>query len=51
VFRSAAPGRFIDWHPAPRRQFVITISGEVELGRVTVPSTALGPGTSTWLKT
>jgi hypothetical protein len=31
-FRAAAPGNFIDWHPAPRRQFVITISGEVEIG-------------------
>jgi hypothetical protein len=31
-FRSTPPGDFIDWHPAPRRQFVITISGEVEIG-------------------
>ena len=31
-FRSVPPGHFIDWHPAPRRQFVITISGEVEIG-------------------
>jgi quercetin dioxygenase-like cupin family protein len=31
-FRSAPAGHFIDWHPAPRRQFVITISGEVEIG-------------------
>jgi hypothetical protein len=31
-FRSAPPGHFLDWHPAPRRQFVITISGEVEIG-------------------
>ena len=31
-FRSAPPGHFVDWHPAPRRQFVITISGEVEIG-------------------
>ena len=32
VFRTAEPGSFLDWHPAPRRQFVITISGEVEIG-------------------
>ncbi len=32
VFRSTEPGNFIDWHPAPRRQFVITLSGEVEIG-------------------
>lgn len=27
VFRSAPPGTVLDWHPAPRRQYVITISG------------------------
>jgi len=31
-FRSTDPGHFIDWHTAPRRQFVITLSGEVEIG-------------------
>ena len=25
-------GRFIDWHPAPRRQFVIILSGQLEIG-------------------
>ena len=24
--------KFIDWHVAPRRQFIITLSGEVEIG-------------------
>lgn len=32
VFRSTEPGRFSDWHNAPRRQFVITLAGEVEIG-------------------
>ena len=32
VFRSAEPGRFSDWHNAPRRQYVITLSGEGEIG-------------------
>ena len=32
IFRSTAPGHFSDWHNAPRRQFVITLSGEAELG-------------------
>jgi quercetin dioxygenase-like cupin family protein len=32
VFRSAEPGHFSDWHNAPRRQWVITLSGEAELG-------------------
>ena len=28
---SAAPGGFIDWHPAPRRQYIITLKGQAEL--------------------
>ena len=32
VFRTTQPGYFSDWHNAPRRQFVITLSGEVEIG-------------------
>jgi quercetin dioxygenase-like cupin family protein len=32
VFRSTEAGHFMDWHTAPRRQFIITISGEVEIG-------------------
>ncbi|MCH8744674.1 MAG: hypothetical protein IIB31_03380 [Chloroflexi bacterium] len=32
VFRSAEPGRFSDWHNAPRRQYIITLSGEAEIG-------------------
>ena len=38
TFRSSQPGNFVDWHPAPRRQFMITLSGQVEIG--------LGDGTS-----
>jgi quercetin dioxygenase-like cupin family protein len=32
VFRTTQPGYFSDWHNAPRRQFVITLAGEVEIG-------------------
>jgi quercetin dioxygenase-like cupin family protein len=32
MFRSMPPGQFIDWHPAPRRQYVITLAGEAEIG-------------------
>ena len=32
TFRENEPGRFIDWHPAPRRQYVICISGQIEIG-------------------
>ena len=38
VFRSTEPGHFSDWHNAPRRQYVITLEGEVEIG--------LGDGTT-----
>ncbi len=42
--RSAPPGRVADWHTAPRRQYVITLSGrgEVELNDGT--KLQLGPG-------
>lgn len=38
VFRSAPPGLVIDWHPAPRRQYVVTLSGQwdIECGDGTV---------------
>lgn len=32
VFRSSPPGYFSDWHNAPRRQYVITLAGEAEIG-------------------
>ena len=32
VFREDPVGKFIDWHPAPRRQFVIILSGSLEIG-------------------
>ena len=44
TFRRAEPGEFLDWHPAPRRQYVITLAGqgEIEVGDGTVRR--LGPG-------
>ena len=44
TFRRSEPGEFIDWHPAPRRQYVITLSGhgEIEVGDGTVR--CFGPG-------
>jgi hypothetical protein len=44
VFRSAPAGHFSDWHPAPRRQFVITLSGEVEIGLGDGSLYRYGPG-------
>lgn len=38
VFRRAPAGQVLDWHPAPRRQYVVTLSGEwdIECGNGTV---------------
>lgn len=32
VFRTDPVGSFFDWHPAPQRQFVIILSGQLEIG-------------------
>jgi hypothetical protein len=44
-FRRTSPEYFIDWHTAPRRQYVITLAGEseVELGDGDEGPTAPGP--------
>lgn len=42
--RRAAPGRVVDWHPAPRRQYVITLSGRGEVELVDGTKIPLGPG-------
>ena len=44
VFRTTQPGYFSDWHNAPRRQFVITLSGEVEIGLGDGSLHRFGPG-------
>ena len=30
-FRRTPPGHFIDWHPAPQRQYVIILDGQSEI--------------------
>ncbi len=44
AFRRAPVGHVQDWHPAPRRQYVVTLSGqgEIEVGDGTVRR--FGPG-------
>ena len=37
-------GRFYDWHPAPRRQFVIILSGQLEIGCGDGSKHLFGPG-------
>jgi quercetin dioxygenase-like cupin family protein len=43
-FRRQAPNYFQDWHPAPRRQYVITLSGQGEIELVGGKKIHLGPG-------
>jgi hypothetical protein len=44
VFASQPPGRFSDWHNAPRRQYVITLAGEGEIGLGDGTIIHFGPG-------
>jgi len=44
VFRASPPGRFSDWHNAPRRQYIITLSGGAEIGFRDGSIQRLGPG-------
>ena len=44
VFRNQPLGTFIDWHTAPRKQFLVTLEGEVEIGTGDGILHILGPG-------
>jgi hypothetical protein len=43
-FRRTPPNYFVDWHPAPQRQYVITLSGRGEIELVGGKKIALTPG-------
>jgi hypothetical protein len=43
-FRVWPKGEFLDWHPAPRRQFVIILSGQLEIGCGDGTKQIFGPG-------
>jgi quercetin dioxygenase-like cupin family protein len=43
-FGRTQPGTFMDWHPAPRKQYVITLAGEVEIGIGDGTVRRFGPG-------
>lgn len=43
-FREDAADRFQDWHPAPRRQWVIILKGELEIGLGDGSFWKFGPG-------
>jgi hypothetical protein len=44
VINRAPPGRVADWHTAPRRQYVITLSGRGEVELIDGTKIELGPG-------
>lgn len=45
IFRRSPADQHLDWHPAPRRQFVITLSGEAEVEASDGEVRQIGPGT------
>lgn len=44
IFRQTSSSFDVNWHPAPRRQFVINLEGKVELVVGDGTSRILGPG-------
>ncbi len=44
IFRETSGAYDLDWHPAPRRQFVISLEGQVELVVGDGTTRILGPG-------
>ena len=46
-FRELPAGAFMDWHPAPRRQYVILLAGQLELGFKDGTVRRLNPGDAT----
>jgi len=45
TIRRNPPGYFLDWHCAPRRQYSISLAGEVEIGTGDGTVKWFGPGT------
>jgi hypothetical protein len=44
MFRHNKPGYRLDYHPAPRQQFVVTLNGRVEVGCGDGTARVFGPG-------
>lgn len=44
IFRRTPPDLDIDWHPAPRRQYIVTVAGRGEIEVSDGSKLALGPG-------
>lgn len=45
IFRRTPADQYLDWHPAPRRQYVVTLSGEAEVEASDGEVRRIGPGT------
>jgi len=45
IFQNSPAGQVMDWHPAPRRQFVVTLAGEGEVEASDGEVRRLTPGT------
>src|SRR5579862_10059593 len=45
IFRRSSADQFVDWHHAPRRQFVVTLAGEAEIEASDGEVRHIGPGT------
>jgi hypothetical protein len=45
IFRRTPADQYLDWHPAPRRQFVVTLSGQAEVEASDGEVRRIGPGT------
>ena len=43
-FKNDRPAHILDWHPAPRRQYVITLSGSVDIRAGDGTVKTFGPG-------
>jgi quercetin dioxygenase-like cupin family protein len=46
-FREIPAGTFMDWHNAPRRQYVIVLSGQLEIGFKDGTTRRMTPGDAT----
>ena len=44
IFREVAPDYDLDWHPAPRRQYIINLDGSVEITASDGEKRIIGPG-------
>jgi quercetin dioxygenase-like cupin family protein len=44
IFREVQPDYDLDWHPAPRRQYIINLDGAVEITASDGEKRVIGPG-------